>query len=64
MRARTASLRPSPAQVYQEMISLPMGKMGSGKKYSPLPTRKLCGMILFSAPCALLLALWGRDYAD
>ncbi|MBI5966741.1 MAG: hypothetical protein HY882_02630 [Deltaproteobacteria bacterium] len=29
MRARTAALRPSPPQVYQEMISLPMEKLGA-----------------------------------
>jgi len=30
MRARAAALRPSPPQVYQEMIFLPMEKLGGG----------------------------------
>jgi len=36
MRARTAALRPSPGQVYQKMVSLPMEKPGVARAWPHL----------------------------
>jgi len=45
MRARTAALRPSPPQVYQEMISLAMEKLGVAREISSFAGGQLesCG---------------------